>query len=449
MNAFGIDYGRALSVVCLREGTGPRARTRLVGDGFRASIPHVVSAPLSLSSPDEPVRWASRALETKAATSVLRPTEASSGPWLELPGAVLFWRGLMRRLTAYIGRVKPLPSNGYDMVVAVQASELSRAPKEVSNLCHEAGFEAVTVVPSPHALLCRWMMEAVLMPWGEGAQTIASVCVGDDSISICAYRVTMRGTQLPQITTTSRCFSIDGCGGAWWTNRLLQEVANRWREMPDIGDEMALRDAASEFGARLNRAPDSEQIEWEGPLAERMFEKLRLSRRECREWPEVAPLMRQLPDILTGAAQAVSGRERLDLVLIGGMGAMWPFAADAATTQGRIWQSGFPLEDVARGAACWTEVGEANAQMLPLDGSPAGFELFSSPSSFSSAPLTLETGALYTSEISLESFEITDEESGAPTDFSITAPKQEEIKEEEAPDETGDEMPPSQRWRVN
>ncbi|RYX80671.1 hypothetical protein EON83_27560 [bacterium] len=452
MNAFGIDYGRALSVVCLRDGRGPRARTRLVGDGFRASIPHAVSAPLSPPALDEPLLWGSRALETKAGIAALRPTDSASGPWLEQPGAVLFWRGLMRRLTAYIGRVKPLPSNGYEILVAVPTENLTRTPEDVKSLCREAGFEVVTVVPAPHALLCRWMMEAMVMPWGNGSRTVASVCVGDDSVSVCAYRVTMRGTQLPQVTASSRCFSISECGGAWWTTRLLQEVAERWRETPDIGGEMALRDAATEFGARLSRAAENEQVEWEGPLAERMFEVLRLSRRECQDWPEVAPLRRQLPDILRQAGQAVNGNGRLDLVLIGGVGAMWPFASEIASTVGPIWQSGFPLEDVARGAACWPEAGESNT-MLHLDGSPSGFEMAAFPASSASEPLALEMGMFPASDLPLESFG--NVEAGVETDFSGfvsesgSADSEEEAPPEELEEEVEDDIPPSQRWRLN
>ncbi len=219
---------------------------------------------------------------------------------------------------------------------------------------------------------------------------------------------------------------------------------------------MALRDAATEFGARLGHIPEDESVEWEGPLAERMFEPLRLSRKECREWPEVAALTRQLPDVLRDAAQAVGGSERLDFVVVGGVGAMWPFAAEVAAKRARVWQSGFPLEDVARGAACWPEAGAPNLSMLPLDGSPSGVGLpLSAPeSSFSSASITLDMSALSAPAVSVETLEMIYEESvKEETYFSEVLPIIAEVEPEEDPaealDETDDEMPPSQRWRLN
>ena len=221
---------------------GSRARSRLVGDGFRAAIPHAVGAEGTQISD-----WGTRALEGGEA---IRPT-GDSGLWLEQPGAGLFWRGLMNRLTTYIGRVKPTVRNGYEVVVAVQSGDLMGATTQVAALCREAGFDDATVVPGPHALLCRWMSEATLAGWSEGEQTIACVSVGDEGVSVCAYRLTLRGARVPLVESASRCIFLPGCGGGRWTARLLQEVAARWREEPELEHELALRDAASEFGARL------------------------------------------------------------------------------------------------------------------------------------------------------------------------------------------------------
>jgi hypothetical protein len=41
------------------------------------------------------------------------------------------------------------------------------------------------------------------------------------------------------------------------------------------------------------------------------------------------------------------------LVLVGGLGAVWPFFADAVREVGPIWQSGAPEFDLASGAAAW------------------------------------------------------------------------------------------------
>jgi len=55
------------------------------------------------------------------------------------------------------------------------------------------------------------------------------------------------------------------------------------------------------------------------------------------------------------------------MLLIGGVGAAWPFAKDVAmqlVAEAKIWQSPTPQEDGAWGAACWPEVAEEYVDIL-------------------------------------------------------------------------------------
>ena len=197
----------------------------------------------------------------------------------------------------------------------------------------------------------------------------------------------------------------------------------------------------------LGRGRADECVEWDGPLAERMFETLRLSREECREWPEVTALTDVLPSVIRQAVAAVSANERLDLIVVGGAGASWPFAADCAEALGTVWKSGFPPEDVARGAACWAEVGHPNAPMLPLDGSPSGLFGSSSPATLNFETFVTPSEAPLESFAALESFEMPRDDFEPGQTFDWTAPENNSPVEDEPPD-IEEEAPPSQRFRA-
>src|SRR5215470_13248377 len=126
MNAFGIDYQRSLSVVWLREGRGPAARFRSVGDGSSRLIPNAVAGEKL---------WASRAMQAAEPGRASGSDTLIDGPWLDEPGASLFWRGLYQRLYSYLGRMSPTVQNGYNVAVAIQAEDLPAGARKLDGLC--------------------------------------------------------------------------------------------------------------------------------------------------------------------------------------------------------------------------------------------------------------------------------------------------------------------------
>ncbi|HLV78829.1 MAG TPA: hypothetical protein VKT32_01070, partial [Chthonomonadaceae bacterium] len=179
----------------------------------------------------------------------------------------------------------------------------------------------------------------------------------------------------PRIVTRDSVARSLPFGQAHWTGRLLVHINDLFTEPIRPGYELALRDAALEFGARLRRAPSGRAVGWTGPLRDKLYAPLQLTPEECYAWPEAAPVMSGLPGLIRDSLSAVNHAGRPDLILVGGIGAFWPFAAEAARSSGRVQQSESPEEDVARGAAWWPEVeavwsdalfSVASAQSAPL-----------------------------------------------------------------------------------
>jgi hypothetical protein len=357
MNAFGIDYQRTLTVVSLREGGGAGALVRSVGDGQRALIPNAVRGE---------ALWGSRALPGPAADLLSGSEPLRDEPWTDAPGAPEFWRGIYGRLYSYLGRLKPGRESGYPVVVALQAPETRPAAVGVEALARAAGFADPCFIPAPHALLCRWLAEQAAGATGERA--VVAVAVGDTSTLVAAYRVREQGGRLARVTAWSGSVRRIESGQAGWVNKVLDCVNSRLTESTPVGTGLPMRVAAMEFGARLFRAADGRQVQWTGPFHDRMYEPLLLGARDCSLWPEVKSLA-ALPEEIRRAAEKVGGTGGPDLVLLGGVGAGWPFVRDLLADAGPVWASDTPQEDVARGAAWWPEVGESNADVLLREGS--------------------------------------------------------------------------------
>jgi hypothetical protein len=336
MNAIGVDYQRTLSVVCLREGESRAARVRLVGDGRRPLIPNAVHAAGA---------WGSAALCEDLAEDAVQP-DLAGGPWTDRP-AVALWKGLYERLYHFLGRVRPKEEEGFRVVVAIQAEDQAAAAGGVERLAREAGFADVAVIPAATTVLCRWLAEQE--PGAAGERVVAVAAVGDTSAQVAGYRVASDTGRPPRVVQAAPPTSLGGTGHAWWTATLLRHVRDRLAEPPSACDEPALREAALEFGARLGRSAGDGPLAYTGPCHEQLASPLSFRPAECAAWPEAAALTLWLPDALREATRAVAGKPRPDLILVGGVGAAWPFAAEAARLVGPVWPSDSPEEDVARG----------------------------------------------------------------------------------------------------
>ncbi|HLJ53579.1 MAG TPA: hypothetical protein VKT77_00995 [Chthonomonadaceae bacterium] len=375
MNSIGIDFQQTVTILCIGEGTGPATRVRSVGDGLRPIIPNVVSGEL----------WGSRALDGggqesgpggrnanrspddgrlggESAASSNQDWGAagapSDGPWLAEPDASRFWQGLYGRLYAFLGRIPPTSQRGYRLIAGLQALDGRAASDGVCRLAAQAGFGPPTCIAATDALLARHLSET--RQGSAGESTITVISAGDTATTVCSYR--MRRESLASGRIATRILARDTSprhlpfGHAHWAGRLLVHITDLFTEPIQSGSELAMRDAALEFGSRLRRAPAGRSVTWTGPHRDKLYAPLELTYSDCASWPETSHYLAMLPDMIRDSAAALGVRSRPDLILVGGIGALWPFPVAAAASVGQVLQSGSPEEDVARGAAWWPEI---------------------------------------------------------------------------------------------
>jgi hypothetical protein len=346
MNVFGIDYQRTLSVVCLRE----TARVRSVGDGFVHLIPNAVSG-------EE--QWGSRALLSSAILGGAHWLDDEA--WLNDEKAPAFWRGMFKRFYQYLGHLEPIAQNGYHVVIALQVAEFATAATKLAEICQAAGFRGIHILPAPHALLCRYLVANPRQD--HSPSVIVAVVVGDTSTSVTAFRVGWTGRPILTILESSSCIHIKGTGQAHWIKKIVEEVQSRLDEELPATYAIKIRDAAIEFGAQLSRAKSNQRAAWSGPMSERLARAsllLTLTKQECAAWPEAATLLINLPRLIRKASAEIGGKTEPDLILVGGVGAVWHFAGDAAANVAPVWKSGNPQEDLAQGATWWHELALGN-----------------------------------------------------------------------------------------
>lgn len=350
-NAIGIDFGRTATVICLRDGAWPARHLRCIGDGQRGRIPNAA---------DGSGRWASAAVVAAAPDLDAGYFTLSEKPWLEGKAPCVFWENLGRRLSSFLGRVKPVPKNGYRVVIAPQAIDFAATTQSIQSMCHQdavSGLDEAIFVPTQRAVLCRWILE---QPRGETRRlTVAVVCVGDTLTTVGAYDVELGDAVPPQIV---RCgmphFSLLA-GSAWWERAVARLVADRSNNTElDARQTLGVGDAILELATRLRLSNPDRAVPWQGPLANSLFWQIKVDRRRLVTWPEVMELIVHLPSAVQNAVGALHSRSRPDVIVVGGVGACWPFAADTLSSASEfretpVWQSSNPLEDVALGAALW------------------------------------------------------------------------------------------------
>lgn len=335
---FGIDVQHSRTVVALAEAAGGRVRTDPVGDGRRALIPNAADA----------AGWASDAGSLTASSSGLYH-------WRVDPGGAVFLRGLRARLIAYLGGGDPTLAGGYPLCAVGEsegggegAAGRGTAGGEVAELRREAaaaGLPDLLTAGSDDALLCRWLTDPAgdADPGFRGPVTVVSC--GERRTTIREYEVVRTEDRLSVRRGPGR--KVDAGSGAW-TDRLCAEVLDRCRGVRP-GSTLHLLDAALEYGARMRHTPSGRALPWRGVLADHLTTPLRLTRADMAGWDEVS---RAVGTIAGAVADSRSSGPR-PTVVVGGLGAVWPFAADALTRFGTVWSSTEPEFDVAVGAAWW------------------------------------------------------------------------------------------------
>jgi hypothetical protein len=360
MNTVGIDYQQTATVIALREGEGQDARLRSLGDGLRRLIPNAILGQRA---------WGSSALLAEDRGGLRRGDDRQDGPWLDPAAAPVFWSSLYRRVQAYLGGLAPVPANGFHLVVGLQAQAHPAAAAAVARLAAQAGFDDPACIPATDALLCRWLAERA-----ADYSVVVAVIQGDTSTAVRAYRLRPRAGGRAIVEAASAISTVPGAGQAAWVRRISDLLAGRLGGAIPAEEELAVRDAAIEFGARLSHGDDHEPITWSGPLSERMVKPVQITRAASLALPEAQQLDVALGAGLAKALAGVNVTQAPDLILRGGPGAAWPFglqALAAVASSKRIWQSADPAQDVAWGAAWWPELGQPSEQALRWQGAPS------------------------------------------------------------------------------
>jgi hypothetical protein len=338
--AIGLDIQDSRTAIAVLEWSAGTIRTGAVGDGRRMLVPHAWTGSL----------WGSEAAE--AILDGLDPEAAPAADqllaWRQTPWSAEFLEGLYQRLFRYLGQTPPTSSHGHQVCLCTDTAAVGETvgPHALRERLEAARLTEVIQVEPADALVCRWLADPAVT---AKSGTVLAVACGEVSTMIAHYRVQSNGQML---AVTQHGASRIGLGAAGWCADIAAEVIFRCREGVPRASLLALLDGVMEFGAMLRAQPAGAEIEWAGPLAERMYDPLRVTREYLRGQPGIA---RVTAEVRESAARmlARTGAATPMAVLVGGPGAVWPFLPDAMASFGPVWQSSEPEADLAVGAAWW------------------------------------------------------------------------------------------------
>lgn len=345
---FGVDVQATRCVISLREGSALTARARAVGDGRRRFVPNALG-PGGL--------WGSRAAE--ALTTVLpddpgAPPSAPPSDWRADPWTTEFFRGLHDRLYAYLGSMAPTHRHGYDVCVCLEDGGGRPDPDRLRQLCRDAGLTESTTVRPTDALVCRWLTETAETAASESwTGRVVAIAGGEAWTAVMAYQIDRPEGRAPRAARIEGQARLMDRGSGGWVSAMAGMIVKRCRENAPPMHDLGVQDGVMEFGARLRGGSRDQKVEWTGAMADRMFDPLRLTREDCAAWDEVTRVTGGLPSMVTASLGGAHRERGPDLVLIGGVAAIWPFIADAVSACGPVWRSSAPGEDLAAGAAWW------------------------------------------------------------------------------------------------
>ncbi|MQA81731.1 MAG: hypothetical protein GEV10_25200 [Streptosporangiales bacterium] len=373
----GIDSQHSWSAVVVNEVSTEGTQCSPVGDGRRHLVPHAY---------DDEGRWGTAAAEAALDGS----PETSLLSWRRDPWTVAFLAGVRDRLYAYLGDVAPTGAHGYAICTTEPAGPEAPDAATLGRTFAEAGLPDCWLVDPAAALVCRWLADETSGRL-ERPRTVLAVVCGEERTTASAFRVepTDDGRVTVRRDGTPPDPTPHGVGP--WHAELADTVVERCREGVRRGDALAVLDGVLEFGARLRSQRDPlEPVEWMGPLADRMFATLQVSRRSLAGQHQVVELTDAIRDRAAEAMRTVD--DPVDLVLAGGLGAVWPFAADTLQEHAPVWQSRRPELDLAVGATWWPALAARfGTDAHPIEVAPApAVEQLAEPVREPDAPATEE-----------------------------------------------------------
>ncbi len=350
MNSIGIDFGRTASTVCISEGDW-RKKTgwRNVGDGKRLLIPNAV---------DGEGRWASAAVEANSSTLRAGFIEPEHGAWLDESTVEKYLSGLAKRIVSYLGRVEPVRRQGFEVVIAPHSLDFLSAEKAILRVCRPnfiPAFEDAFCIPPVRALLSRWAMERP----SDGSKQVNAIVVhvGDTQSAVARYEVVF-DEGFARVAGSGILKALPECGSFGWEQAMVKEIAQRSRSGTSAPILTEIFDAVRQVAALMRQDKPHASIRLPHQLAERMYHPMEFRRSEMvASMMEVNALTQPLAVLVEQSLQEMKAETPTEII-VGGVGAFWPFAFDSLSSlfmlrDMRFWQSTDPREDVARGAAIW------------------------------------------------------------------------------------------------
>lgn len=338
IGSIGVDTSGHRAVIGLLERSRQQIRQGPIGDGRRRLVP--VAATGSA--------WGSEAADATLAALEERARLADSlYCWFTDPWSEEFLSGLRRRLQNYLGLSDSADFRTHHLCICTDPGQVGGLARMNEQLEAADLVDAELVQPTD-ALLCRWLAES---PARESGTVLAVAC-GEKATDVALYPG--RKGSLPAVRADIR--ERVPAGSRAWMNELAADVLGRCRTGVPPRALLTLLDGADEFAALLRGSAAhgavDHRVEWAGPMSQLMFDPLRVSKGELAKRATVRSWTEPVAD---AARRMLGGSPGRATLVVGGLGAVWPFVSDVVAGLGAIWQSGDPALDLALGACWWPQ----------------------------------------------------------------------------------------------
>ncbi|HTW06078.1 MAG TPA: hypothetical protein VME46_01110 [Acidimicrobiales bacterium] len=352
----GIDVQASMAVVAVASGAGGSAA---VSDGVRSPFPVAVA----------PGAWASAAAAERLGDGRLgfHGEDADLYAWACPRFDHGFLSGMARRVAGHLA--VPVLGAGCDLRCAlvdlgpVERGEppLGQPSEDAAAALARAGFPLPMMVDPADAVLCR----ALGAPGGQlpsagppfagplfsgppfigqpfTGPAVTVVACGECWTVVRRYQLERDGERVVPRVGPGAVLSV---GSRLWSTEMALRVLRQREEVP-ARSVLGVLWGLQEYAAALRLVAPDTLVPWSGPVPSPAFAPLRFSISSCLKWPTVSAFV----EAVRAAACDQGGAQ--DQLVVGGVGAMWPFV-DAAFAAGRPppWRSPSPALDLAVGAA--------------------------------------------------------------------------------------------------
>jgi hypothetical protein len=321
VNGIGIDFGATVCRVQVGETVAGRCVHHAMSDGVRRCIPRLAGSGGS---------WASGA--------------ADDATLLEGPDADLaFWRGLQKRLRNHLGGLRPDPRDGWRVTVAYEGEPDTTTLRR--NLT-AVGFERCTLISPTDALIAAYATSPDAAQFA--GRVVVSVSIGELQGEVRAVRLGARA----RLGVQSARAVLAGLGHGVWRDHLRQVLYERLPQEPGLSRRLAIDDSIAAYAREFAQGAVDQDRAWFGAGSDQLFSAVTARRGDMRQWPQVRVLEARMSLAVAAAAREL-GEAEPALIVLGGLGAGWPFVRAALPDRVPVWRSPGDEDLVAIGAAMW------------------------------------------------------------------------------------------------